>query len=266
VSDSRIRPLRRICTYIEFELISEKAIVKRLIKICKQEGLTFDEPALHSLAISSRGDLRAAINDLQSLVETGLDITTQRVNDFLKKRDQTIDINEALDRIFYAETWTDAVFAANQTDAYPDELIRWISNNVTVVFPELAQQEKALEYLSRASIHNRRITQTQNWRLLPYSKELMSLSPSIIGGKPTAKRPKYQFPEWIRQMGFSRGLRQKRTLVGQSLAPIVHMSTKKAYNEYKIVLKALIQEPGIRERIERDLELSNELVEFILKD
>ena len=240
--------------------------VKRLKTICTKESLTFEEPVLQTLATSSRGDLRAAINDLQSLGETGSDITIQRVKNFLKKRDQTIDINEALDRIFYAETWKDAVFAANQTDAYPDELIRWISNNMPAVFPDLTQQEKALEYLSKASIFNRRITRTQNWRLLPYSKELMSLSASIIGGKPTAKRPKYQFPEWIRQMGFSRGLRQKRTLIGQSLSPIVHLSTKKAYEEYKIVLKALIRETGIREEIERDLELSNELVEFILKD
>ncbi len=266
VSDSKIRPLRKICTYIEFEPITEEAIVKRLATICTKESLTFEEPALQTLATSSRGDLRAAINDLQSLGETGSDITSQRVKDFLRKRDQTIDINEALDRIFYAETWNDAVFAANQTDAYPDELIRWISSNIYAVFPDLTQQEKALEYLSRASIFNRRITRTQNWRLLPYSKELMSLSASIIGGKPSAKRPKYQFPEWIRQMGFSRGLRQKRTLVGQSLSPIVHLSTKKAYKEYKIVLKALIREPGIREEIARDLDLSNELVEFILKD
>jgi replication factor C large subunit len=266
VSNSKIRPLRKICTYIEFEQITEEEIVERLATICKKEALTFEAPALQTLATGSRGDLRAAINDLQSLGETGSDITAQRVKELLRTRDQTIDINESLDRIFFAKTWKEAVFAANQTDAYPDELIRWISNNIPAVFPNLTQQEKAFEYLSRASIFNRRITRTQNWRLLPYSKELMSLSASIIGGKPTTKRPKYQFPEWIRQMGFSRGLRQKRTLIGQSLSPIVHLSTKKAYKEYKLVLKALIREPGIKEEIKRDLELSNELVEFILKD
>ncbi|MHA2405144.1 MAG: replication factor C large subunit [Candidatus Hermodarchaeia archaeon] len=266
ISNSKIRPLRKICTYIEFEPITVEEITKKLRTICTKESINFEDTALDTLASHTRGDLRAAINDLQSLVETGSDITNQRVNALLRTRDQKIDISEALERIFFAETWKEAVFAANQTDAYPDELIRWVSHNLPAVFPDLAQQERALALLSRASIFNRRITRTQNWRLLPYSKELMSLTASIVGGKPTSHRPKYNFPEWIRQMGFSRGLRQKRILIGQSLSPIVHLSTKKAYREYKIVLKALIREPELREEIEKDLELSEELIQFIAKD
>jgi replication factor C large subunit len=266
VSDSKIRPLRRDCTYIEFKPISDEEIIHKLEQICANESITFEEGALEILASSSRGDFRAAINDLQNLSETKSKITTQRVKDFLKTRDQSIDISQALDKIFYAKTWKEAVFAANQTDAYPDELIRWISSNIPLVFPDLAQQEKALEYLSRASIFNYRITQTQNWKLLPYSKELMSLTGSIIGKEPTAENPEYHFPEWIRQMGFSRGLRQKRSLIGQALSPIVHLSSKKAYNEYRILLKALIRNAKLIDRIERDLELSEELIQFILKD
>ncbi len=266
ISDSKIRPLQKICTYIEFEPITDEVIIKKLKSICTNEALSYEEPALELLASKSRGDLRAAINDLQNLGEPGFEITYKRVKDLLKTRDQTTDIPEALDRIFYAETWKDAVSAANQTDAYPDELIRWISNNFPMVFSDLTQYEKGLEYLSRASIFNNRITRTQNWKLLPYSKELMSLTGSIMGGKPSAKHPKYHFPEWIRQMGFSRGLRQKRSLIGQALSPIVHLSSNKAYNEYKILLKALMRKEKLKEKIERDLDLSEELIEFIMKD
>lgn len=266
ISDSKIRPLQRDCTYIEFKLISDEEITKKLEEISANESITFEEGALEILVSSSRGDFRAAINDLQNLSETESTITIQRVKDFLKIRDQSLDISQALDKIFYAKTWKEAVFAANQTDAYPDELIRWISNNILLVFPDLAQQEKALQYLSRASIFNYRITQTQNWKLLPYSKELMSLTGSIIGKEPTAEHPEYHFPEWIRQMGFSRGLRQKRSLIGQALSPLVHLSSKKAYNEYKILLKALIRNATLKDRIERDLELPEELIQFILKD
>ena len=120
--------------------------------------------------------------------------------------------------------------------------------------------------MSRASIFSRRITRTQNWRLLPYSKELMSLTGSILGGKPTAKHPEYRFPEWIRQMGFSRGLRQKRLLIGQILSPLAHLSAKKAYKEYKPLLKALIKDSAQKEQVMRDLELSDEMIQFILKD
>ncbi|MFX1509848.1 MAG: replication factor C large subunit [Promethearchaeota archaeon] len=266
ITDPKIRPLRKICTVVEFEPITEVEIVDKLKAICTEESLTFEESALEMLASNSRADLRAAINDLQNLGETGKKITCKRVRDFIKSRDLTIDITKALERIFYADSWSEAISAANQTDAYPDELIRWISNNIPLVYPDLDQQEKAWEYLSRASIFNRRITLTQNWRLLPYSKQLMSISGSLVGGTPSEKRPEFHYPEWIRQMGFSRGVRQKRSLIGQTLSPIVHLSSRKAYDEYKILLKVLIKKPEMREEIQRELELPNELIQFLMKD
>jgi replication factor C large subunit len=266
ISEPKIRPLRKICTAIEFEPINEEEIVKKLKAICTKESLAFEDPALELIATNSRADLRAAINDLQRLVETGQKITYERVRELIKSRDLSFDITEALERIFYAESWSEAVYAANQSDAYPDELLRWISNNVPLIYPDLIQQERAFAYLSRASIHNRRITRTQNWRLLPYSKQLMSIPGSLVGGSPPEKLPEFRFPEWIRQMGFSRGIRQKRSLIGQALSPIVHLSTKKAYSEYKDLLKVLIKNPDIRKKIQRELELPNELIQFLLKD
>ncbi len=266
ISDPKIQSLRKICSVVEFEPITEGEIVDKLKAICTDESLAFEESALEMIASNSRADLRAAINDLQSLGETRHKITCERVRNFIKSRDLTIDITKALEGIFYAKNWSDAIYAANQTDAYPDELIRWISNNIPFVYPALTQQEKAWEYLSRASIFNRRITLTQNWRLLPYSKQLMSIPGSLVGGKPAEKRPEFHYPEWIRQMGFSRGVRQKRSLIGQALSPIVHLSAGRAYEEYKVLLKAFIKKPKMREEIKRELDLSNELIQFILKD
>ena len=67
ISNSKIRPLRKICTYIEFEPIAIEEITKKLRIICTKESLNFEEIALDTLASHTRGDLRAAINDLQSL-------------------------------------------------------------------------------------------------------------------------------------------------------------------------------------------------------
>ncbi len=266
ISERKIKPLLRLTNLIEFTPIEASNIIELLKRICTQEKITFEEQALETLASSSRGDLRAAINDLQSVARTGLKVTNKMVIDLIKPRDQTFDISEALDRIFYADTWNNAVKAANQIDIYPDELIRWINNNVPIVFPDLKQQVKAFDLLSRASIFSRRISQTQNWRLLPYSKELMCITGSVTNGTPTPKRTDYRFPEWIKQMGFSRSVRQKRALVGQILSPIVHLSTKRAYKEYRIVLKALLKNTATKEAIVSELDLPEELIQFILKD
>ncbi|MFX0079148.1 MAG: replication factor C large subunit [Candidatus Hermodarchaeota archaeon] len=265
ISEPKIRPLRKISTLIEFEPVRELEIVEMLKRICNQEKIRFEDSALDTLASHSRGDIRAAINDLQSITKSVRVLNTRNVLEFIQSRDQKIDLNEALDRIFYAETWNKAISAANQIDVYPDELIRWISANIPLVFPELKQQAKAFDLLSRASIFSRRINRTQNWRLLPYSKELMCITGTITDGTPTPKRPEYRFPEWIQQMGFSRGVRQKRTLVGHALSLIVHLSAKRAYEEYIIVLKALLKEAKLKEMVKNDLDLSEELVDFILR-
>ncbi len=265
ISDPKIRPLTKVSTLIEFEPVRESEIVEMLKRICNNEKIRFEDSALDTLATYSRGDIRAAINDLQSISKSVRILNDRNVLEFIQSRDQTIDLNEALDRIFYAETWNKAVRAANQTDVYPDELIRWISANIPLVFPELKQQVKAFDFLSRASIFSSRINRTQNWRLLPYSKELMCITGTITEGTPTPKPPEYRFPDWIQQMGFSRGVRQKRDLVGHALSPLVHLSAKRAYEEYIIVLKALLKEAKLKEIVKNDLDLSEELVHFILK-
>ena len=265
ISEPKIRPLRKITTLIEFEQVRGSEIVEMLKRICNQEKIRFEDSGLDTLASHSRGDIRAAINDLQSIAKSVSVLNNRNVLEFIQSRDQKINLNEALDRIFYAETWNKAIIAANQIDVYPDELIRWISANIPLVFPDLKQQVKAFDFLSRASIFSRRINRTQNWRLLPYSKELMCITGTITDGTPTPKRPEYRFPDWIQQMGFSRGVRQKRALVGHTLSPIVHLSAKRAYEEYIIVLKALLKETKLKEIVKNDLDLSEELVNFILK-
>jgi hypothetical protein len=67
-------------------------------------------------------------------------------------------------------------------------------------------------------------------------------------------------------MGFSRSKRQKRLLIGQLLSPAVHLSAKKAYQEYLLILKSLLENPASQDAVAADLELSDELVQFILKD
>jgi replication factor C large subunit len=265
VDEPKIRPLRKISSPIEFEPVKESEIVEMMKRICEIEKVKFDDSALEALVPLSRGDIRAAINDLQSIAISGSKITQKNVLEFIKSRDQKIDLNEVLDRIFYAETWNKAVTAANQTDVYPDELLRWINANIPLVFPNIRQQAKAYALLSKASIFSRRIRRTQNWRLLPYSKELMCITETLTEGPPVSKRPEYRFPDWIRQMGFSRSVRQKQVMVGQALSPIVHMSAKRAYQEYKPLLKVLLKNPVLKEPVTKDLDLSKELVQFILK-
>lgn len=264
-TDRKIAPLRQICQTIEFQPVPEEDIYKLLKKICLKEGIVFEDKALEYLAKQAKGDLRAAINDLHSLAQTGGRLTRETIQRELKWRDRTIDIRETLDRIFYAEKWKQAVDAIYQTDVDPDELLRWISCNVSIVFPGREQLSSAFHFLSRASIFRRRIRQTQNWKLLAYYKELMCITGSIIKGAPLIHRQEYRFPEWIKQMGWSRRIRQKRKELGEILAPLVHTSSRVAYREYIGVLQALLKNNKTKSEVIKELDLPEDIVSFILK-
>lgn len=265
ISNQKIRPLLRLSQTIEFHQIEPPDLVQLLIRICQNENIEYEQDALEELASTARGDIRAAVNDLQNVVKAGKALTKENMQRILKWRDQTLGINEVLDRIFYAETWTKAVSIANQTDIYPDELLRWVVTNISLVFRDNTQLVNAFQWLSRASIFSNRIKRTQNWKLLPYSKELMCINRSLTQGEPALIHPDYQFPEWIQKMGFSRSVRQKRRNVGELLAPVVHMSSKKAYREHILLLRSLLRNKKVRKTIINDLELSDELVDFILR-
>lgn len=65
-SSKIIEPIQSRCALFRFRPLKEGAIKKRVELISKKEGLTITDEALDSLLTASEGDLRRAINMLQS--------------------------------------------------------------------------------------------------------------------------------------------------------------------------------------------------------
>jgi replication factor C large subunit len=265
INDEKIAPLRTVCEPVEFQPLPDDAIIKRLETICLKERIEYDKSALEYVADQAKGDMRAALNDLQGVARSGGTATIEKVRRLLKWRDRTLGVSETLDRVFYAEKWKDAIDAADQSDVYPEELLRWISCNVPFVFASSVELSNAFHWLSRASLFSQRIRRTQDWNLLPYFKELMCVTGSVAGGTPIARHLDYRYPEWIRQMGRSRTLRQKQKELGELLSPIVHESWRVAYREYTPVLRLLLENKTRRLSLLKDLGLTEDLASFILR-
>jgi replication factor C small subunit len=67
-SSKIIEPIQSRCAIFRFRLLKEPAVKERLLYISKKEGLTLSDDAMESLLSSAGGDLRRAINMLQSSV------------------------------------------------------------------------------------------------------------------------------------------------------------------------------------------------------
>ena len=61
-----IDPIQSRCVVLRFKPLDEADIVQYITPICQQEGLKYTEEGLQHLAFIANGDMRNAINNLQS--------------------------------------------------------------------------------------------------------------------------------------------------------------------------------------------------------
>lgn len=66
-----IEPIQSRCAIFSFTRINEKELVKQLELICKNENIKFEEQGLEEISEITNGDLRSAINLLQSCASLG---------------------------------------------------------------------------------------------------------------------------------------------------------------------------------------------------
>jgi len=64
-----IEPIQSRCAIIRFGRLSEAAIMRRLLKICAAEKAQYEDDGLLTLVQTCEGDLRIAVNNLQSTVQ-----------------------------------------------------------------------------------------------------------------------------------------------------------------------------------------------------
>ncbi|KAG5518041.1 hypothetical protein PMAC_003227 [Pneumocystis sp. 'macacae'] len=67
-SNKIIEPIQSRCAILRYSRLSDQQILQRLLEICKIENIQYNDDGLSALIFSSEGDMRQAINNLQSTV------------------------------------------------------------------------------------------------------------------------------------------------------------------------------------------------------
>lgn len=68
MSNKIIEPLQSRCAILRFARLSDGEVCKRLLEIMKEEDVKYSDDGLSALVYSAEGDMRQAINNLQSTV------------------------------------------------------------------------------------------------------------------------------------------------------------------------------------------------------
>lgn len=65
-SNKIIEPIQSRCAILRYGKVRDEQILKRLLEICKMEGVEYSDEGLAAIIFTTEGDMRQAINNLQS--------------------------------------------------------------------------------------------------------------------------------------------------------------------------------------------------------
>ena len=255
--------LRQLCLSIEFKKVSSREIAALLKKICQKEGIVADIEVIDEIAKRCNGDVRSAINDLQSIAYEKK--ITKNMLSYLGYRDREREIFIGIRNILKAKDIKAAIREAWRIDESPDNLILWIDENLPAEYKHMDDLALAYKFLSKADVFLGRIWRRQYYGLWSYASELMT------GGVAVAKQHEYRgftayhFPKWLRSMAASRQYRQTKLSIARKIGKAMHCSTKKALEMLPMIEK-LFSNDDLAARITAKLDLNEEELSFIVGD
>ncbi len=256
--DSKLSSIRKECTMVELTTLQIATIMHVLKHIAEHEELNVDDLALKRIAEFAGGDLRAAINDLESLSLTSKTITAEDVAT-LSQREQEQSIFAALRTVFKGEDAKGTLGAFDLVDTDPDALFFWIDENLPLEYKgnDLA---RAYDILSKADIYKRRIQRWQHWRFLAYIYQFLTAGVAAAKDQKSPGYVGYQRTSRILKMWMANQKNFKKKAIAETLSPELHASKKR-------ILQDVIPYLRIIAKRQKDIELGldEEQMEWLRK-
>lgn len=78
-SDKIIEPIQSRCAVLRYSKLTDSQLLKRLLEICEAESITYDDNGLEAIIYTSQGDMRQAVNNLQSTFSGFGEVTSENV-------------------------------------------------------------------------------------------------------------------------------------------------------------------------------------------
>ena len=255
--DQKLRTLREYCSLVQFGKIHVYDIERRLQHVCENENIKCDKESLRQIAKNSEGDLRSAINDLETMSQGKKEFSLPDL-EVLGYREREKNIFEVLRNLFKVRTALAAKLAINDSDKDPEEIFWWIENNIENEYEDPEEIAKAFDALSKADIFRKRISSRQNWRLKAYMVDLMTVGVATAKKETYRKFTRYQYPSNIMILGRTKGKRAEAGEILKKMSQELHCSTKKIRNDYLPFLKIMIKNKNMRENIATSFNLTKD--------
>ncbi len=247
--DRKIQPLRTLCTHVQLKKVHWQSIAHLLRKIADAEGINISETDIIEISKNAKGDVRAAINDLEAYNREAY-------------RDRTVEIFEIMKQVFVGKEYSKVRYLSMYADVDHDMLKMWIDENIPLAYSGRSLVI-AYDWLSRADIFDGRIYRRQYWKMLKYSNDLMMTG--VASAKDDSMKPrfiKYSFPSYIKKMSAQKTEQSVKKSIAMKMKRMFHGSIKR--NMEDLYLLALLLKKNKKEIIDK-LELTEKEVKYLEK-
>ena len=249
--------LRRKAELIQLKEVDYKVVFSILTNVCEKENVIVSNDVLTSIAIKARGDIRAALNDLQILSKMD---SPDLINE-VGERNKEQSIFSALQYVFQNANIDNKMLRIYDEINMPiDDIFLWIEENLHLAYrgKELCT---AIEALSLADIFRGRIRRQRHYRFMVYENFLL--------GAGIASAKKYNRSGWVSYKKPSRILKiwlqnqraAKKKSICQKYAKHCHISTKTAMKDF-MLLRIILKNSTIRQ----NLKLSDDEAVYLDKE
>jgi replication factor C large subunit len=234
----KLRPLKKVCLLIRFHQTRIPLVIALLQKICLLEHIKAEFEALEHIAQNSKGDVRSAINDLQSLSEENHVLTLQDTMG-LSSRNKDISMDETLRGFFSVKSIDEASSLLFRSSVDYDEFLMSVSDNLPKRYTNPDELAAAYEFVSFADMYRGRIG-TENWHLLKYFFNSLSQAAAVA---PQSYKPFELISPPIRiiTLFWTKGKRSMLEVICGKIGALCHVSHVIAKRDFVPYVKEILQ-------------------------
>lgn len=249
-----IKKLSSVSLALVFRPPPPREVQVYLGRIAELENMQVSDDEIAAAVVAAGGDLRQAINSLQSgntSAKPGL-------------KDRSSRVSEGFDSFFHSTDTDSALVALRSISMPPIEKVRELQR--CVVRSDLREEKlsAALEVLSRADMLMGSIMKNQEWRLLRYLDSMLAheLAPILRGGHVRYAMDDLPFPTLVRIWNDSKKVKE----ISLRYARRAYTSGSSARSQDLPYIFALCAAKNFRESLEKTLDLDETYDKFLQKE
>ena len=235
----KLKSLRPLCELIEFKKLPIFFINNFLTNVLKKENIKFDKEVVDFISKNSNGDVRAALNDLDAVIDNG--IAAKEDIELLEERNHGADIFSSMQKIFQSKNRNEILSALDNLDMDFDTASLWISENIPNAYKTPEEISKSYEALSRSDVFIGRINKRQYQGFFYYANLLATAGVSVSGLKKETSFIKYNKPSKIMKLFETKAYRHIIKSIAKKVSVVTHTSLKTAEKDYINMLRFMFK-------------------------